>query len=101
LVSGTREDDLAGALTYYFDARQRVQRITFLGSTGDADKLIGLLAGRFRFGRRLTNHPGLFRYEVPETKGPAKSFLELRLARPTDAYHRFDVKLALERPEKG
>ena len=36
LISGTREGDLAGSLTYYFNIQQRLQRITFQGSTGDA-----------------------------------------------------------------
>lgn len=36
LVTGTGEADLAGSLTYYFNARQKVQRITFCGTTGDA-----------------------------------------------------------------
>jgi len=33
LVSGTTANDLAGALTYYFNSRQQVQRITFQGTT--------------------------------------------------------------------
>jgi len=101
LVTGTQPDDLTGALTYYFDARQQVRRITLQGTTGDGRRLIQLLVGRFHFGRRLTNDPGIVRYEVPESRGPARSFLELRMAKPTDAHHRFDVSLVMERPEKG
>ena len=40
LVSGTADGDLAGSLTYYFNSQQRVQRITFIGSTGDARPLV-------------------------------------------------------------
>jgi hypothetical protein len=99
LVSGSAEDDLAGSLTYYFNARQQVARITFQGTTGDARKLIRLLISRYGFGRRITNDPALFRYEVPVTKGPVQSYLDLRLDRPKDAYRRFDVTLVIERPE--
>ena len=99
LLSGAAEDDLAGSLTYYFNARQQVARITFQGTTGDARKLIRLLIARYGFGRRMTNDPVLFRYEVPVTKGPAKSYLDLRLDRPKDSYRRFDVTLVIERPE--
>ena len=99
LVSGSAEDDLAGSLTYYFNARQQVARITFQGTTGDARKLIRLLISRYNFGRRITNDPSLFRYEVPVAKGPVQSYLDLRLDRPKDAYRRFDVTLMIERPE--
>ena len=98
LFTGTAEDDLAGALTYYFNSLQQVQRITFQGTTGDAAKLIRLVRSRFQFGRRLANDPGLIRYEAPAGQGPAKSFLDIRMTRPTDAFHRFDVALAIERP---
>jgi len=101
VLTGAGEDDLAGALTYYFNPRQQVQRITFRGTTGDPGKLIRLLADRFRFGRRLTNDPGLFRYEVAEPSGPAKSYLDIRLLRPTDPAHRFEVSLVVERPKEG
>jgi hypothetical protein len=99
VLTGAGEDDVAGALTYYFNARQQVQRITFYGTTGDPDKLIRLLAARFHFGRHLTNNPGLFRYEVAEPKGPAQSYLEIRLVRPSEPAQRFDVSLVIERPE--
>jgi len=98
LFTGTAEDDLAGALTYYFNSRQQVQRITFQGTTGDAGKLVRLVRSRFRFARRLADDPTVIRYETPAGQGPAKSFLDIRMIRPTDAFHRFDVTLALERP---
>ncbi|MFO0817836.1 MAG: DUF6690 family protein [Pirellulales bacterium] len=40
VVTGTRVDDLAGSLTYYFDSLRQLQRITFKGSTGDARRVI-------------------------------------------------------------
>jgi hypothetical protein len=97
LVTGTSESDLAGSLTYYYNSHQRVQRITFYGATGDAGRLIQLMSTRFGLGRRLTNDPGLFRYEVPAATGAPKSFLTLRLARPQEPLRRFDVALVLER----
>ena len=99
LVTGTQVDDLAGSLTYYFNAAQRVQQITLEGTTGDATKLLRLLVGRYGFGRRLTNDPGLFRYEVPAASGPPKSFLDLRLVQPNDPYRRYQIELVVERPE--
>ena len=98
LFTGTAEDDLAGALTYYFNSRQQLQRITFQGTTGDAAKLIRLMRSRFQFARRLADDPTVIRYEAPAGGGPAKSFLDLRMIRPTDPFHRFDVTLSIERP---
>jgi hypothetical protein len=100
LVTGTASDDLVGSLTYYFNAQQKLQQITFEGATGDGNKLLRLLIGRYRFGRRLTNDPGLFRYEVPAAKGPATSFLNVRLVQPNDPYRRFHVELVIERPDE-
>jgi len=101
VLTGASQEDLAGAMTYYFNPRQKVQRITFQGTTGDPGKLIRLVTEKFRFGRRLTNNPGLFRYEVAEPKGPPKSYLDIRLVRPTDPAHRFEVSLVVETPEEG
>lgn len=42
IVTGTRQDDLAGTLTYYFDRSDRLQRITIHGFTGDPKRLIGI-----------------------------------------------------------
>jgi hypothetical protein len=40
VVTGTRPDDIAGSLTYYFDPHHRVQRITFEGLTRDPRRLL-------------------------------------------------------------
>src|SRR5208282_1027267 len=64
LVTGTARQDLAGSLTYYFNAEQRLQEITFIGSSGDPRPLIGLLSNRFHLTRRLVNDPGLVVYEA-------------------------------------
>jgi len=40
IVTGTRADDMAGTLTYYFDRRGTLQRLTVHGFTGDPAKLV-------------------------------------------------------------
>ncbi len=40
LVTGTRPDDVAGSLTYYFDKHHQLQRITFEGLTRDPRRLL-------------------------------------------------------------
>jgi hypothetical protein len=102
LVTGTGQDDLAGSLTYYFNPAQQVQRITFSGTTGDTRKLVHFVTTSCGFARRVTNDPSLFIYEIPEPRGPAKSVLQIRPARVLTAnlpYQRFEVELAIERPQ--
>jgi hypothetical protein len=47
LASGTRSDDVAGSLTYYFNEHHQLQRITFLGQTGDARRLLAAVVTRY------------------------------------------------------
>lgn len=103
LVTGTARDDLAGALTYYFNPRQEMQRLTFHGTTGDARKLVHLVTTRYGLARRLTNDPGMFLYERQAANGEAKSFLWIRPAavvKANDPLGRLEVALLLERPEE-
>ncbi|HLJ10279.1 MAG TPA: DUF6690 family protein [Planctomycetaceae bacterium] len=54
LVTGTSESDLAGSLTYYFDGKPRLRRITFLGTTANPQRLIDFLSQNYGF-RRFQN----------------------------------------------
>ena len=76
LVSGTQISDVAGSLTYYFNARQQVQRITLRGTTGDPSALVNLLASRYHFARRLTNDPGIILYEAVDPEQSADRYAE-------------------------
>src|SRR5581483_3994604 len=100
LVTGTKESDLAGSLTYYFAPDQRVQRITFIGKSGDPSPLVALLTSRYRFKRKIVDDPSLALYQV---KRGWKTLSEMRI-RPAssitadDPYGRFEVALVIERP---
>jgi len=101
LVTGTGTSDLAGSLTYYFNAQHRVQLITFHGTTADTRKLVQLLLTRHRFTRRLTNDPGMFVYEVADDRGKISSFARIRTAgtiKSNRPQTRFEVDLVLTRP---
>jgi hypothetical protein len=50
LVTGINPDDIAGSLTYYFDAQHRVRRIRLHGVTGDERTLVAI--GTKHFGLR-------------------------------------------------
>jgi hypothetical protein len=102
LVTGTAENDVAGALTYYFNPQQQVQQITFRGTTGDWRKLAATLTSQHRLTRRLTNDPGLVVFESVHPNGKPASACTIRpvpVVTIADPYHRFDVDLVLERPQ--
>ena len=60
LVTGVNATDLFGALTYYFDARQTVQKITFQGWSGDPTNLINFMRSAYRFRRQPSSSAGLY-----------------------------------------
>ena len=47
LVTGTQIHDLAGSLTYFFDATGKVERISFKGNTGDTTKVVMLAVQKY------------------------------------------------------
>lgn len=100
VVTGTAPGDLAGALTYYFNSGQQVERITFHGTTGDAAPLINLMTRQYRMVRRPVNDPGLLFFEAAYGEGRPNSFVRIRSAGTIDAsdpYHRFEVDLVMQR----
>ena len=102
LVTGTGVDDLAGSLTYYFDANQQLQRITFQGTTGDFNRLTHMLATRFEMAHKPTADPALVLVESRRRWG-TKEVSQLRIrdaaiASTADAHRRFQLALVLERP---
>jgi hypothetical protein len=100
-VSGTTENDIAGSLSYYFDEAQRLQRLTFHGSTGDAGRLVRYLMSQHRFERRRSDDVGTYLYQVPQD-GQALSELLVKTApvvSTTNRFARFEVWLQMRKPE--
>ncbi len=102
LVTGTTPADLAGALTYYFNPEQHVQRITFRGTTGDVRRLVQILTTRYMFTRRLTNDPGVVLYEGLNAEGQPTNVMRIRAAwvvKANDPYRRFEIDLVMDQPK--
>ena len=101
LVTGTKLDDLAGSLTYYFDHQQRVRRVTFTGNTGDPDRLVKLVTERFRFKVVPSQGAGMF---LAHWNGRPTSALRITHApviRSADPLSQFTVDLEINLPEMG
>jgi hypothetical protein len=79
LITGLREDDLAGSLTYYFTPSQHCAKLTFIGSTGDPTRFIQFMTSRFGFKPFTNGEPGVMRYEI-RWNGSAQSELTIRSA---------------------
>jgi hypothetical protein len=97
LVTGTDQTDLAGSLTYYFNHQRYVEKITFMGTTGDYRRLLGMLTTHYGFVSRPTNTPGVILFEVPSSE----SYLWVRPAdvlRADQPLKQFEVSLVLQRP---
>lgn len=101
LVSGTSPGDLAGSLTYYFSADQKLAKITFNGTTGDVAPLVHWLQTQVDFRPTVPDDPRLTQFQVRKF-GKVTSELRVRPARVVRADHaqaRFEVDLRMQHPE--
>jgi hypothetical protein len=60
VVTGKQPSDLSGALTYYFDANDVVQRISFLGSTYDEKRLVEFMTNKYQLKKEPALGPDLY-----------------------------------------
>ncbi len=102
LVTGTRHEDIAGSLTYYFNKRQRLEKITFRGNCGDPRKLVLHVTSRYNFTRQETDDPGLFLYQT-RWNGNSRGELQIRPAKivhATSPYAKYTVSLTMINPDR-
>jgi len=96
-VSGTRETDVTGSLTYYFDRQEKLQRITFHGTTGDPRELTALLTQHLEFEKRTALNGELY------TRRWLSRTTSVCRIRPADVIHagatntRYEILLELNR----
>jgi hypothetical protein len=64
LMTGTSDSDLAGSLTYYFDGAPKMRRITFLGTTGNPQRLVEFLSRQYGFRRFQNGNARITAYRV-------------------------------------
>lgn len=98
LVTGTRADDIAGSLTYFFDAHRKLQRITLIGHTGDYQRLGQFVQSQFHLDPEPSGHAALW---VTRWNGRVRSALLVRHApvvTQADAHARYEVWLELNLP---
>jgi hypothetical protein len=97
LSTGPAESDLAGSLTYYFDSQPKLRRITFLGTTGNPQRLIQFLARQYGF-RRLSS--GDARVTTYGVRFPYSGLLKITTAEVMDrnlASNNYRIDLSIVR----
>lgn len=95
LVTGHTARDLAGALTYYFDTREQLRRITFVGTTGDARHLVEWVTRRFGF--RWRDQSGTVATYASGRFGRYRGYLRVRPVHADPADRRYDVEMVVGR----
>lgn len=98
-VSGTKLDDIAGSMTYYFDRRHRLQRITFEGLTGDERRLAAFLQRAFGMQAEPSLYAGFY---ASRWNAHLKSALIVRhapIVRSDAPYRQFEIFLEINRPD--
>jgi len=60
VVTGSDVTDLAGSLTYYFDKQNQIQRVVFVGNTGDPTRLVDFVSSEYRMTQRPSLNTGLY-----------------------------------------
>jgi hypothetical protein len=98
LVTGTANDDVAGALTYFFNEQRVVERITFYGTTGDPRRFVDTVSRLHGLKSVEAQSPGVFAYES-SSWGQPKNQLHVRpapIARAEFSRSKFQVELVLK-----
>jgi hypothetical protein len=97
LVTGTTASDLAGSLTYYFDAQPRLRRITFLGTTGDPARVVQFVGGTFGFRRAQTGNPRVMTYRTHYRWTGSLDITPAEVLDRNQAQTNYQIELAVER----
>jgi hypothetical protein len=98
LITGTRPQDIAGSLTYYFDRQRVVQRIALDGVVGDDRYLVSVATRVFQLQPEPQAGVGIF---VSKWNGEATSALWIRrlpVVSAENPYQKFEFALELNRP---
>jgi hypothetical protein len=98
LVSGVQPNDVAGSLTYYFDQRHQLQKITFTGMTGDESRIITHLMNNFGLRPAPTLTAGLYQAQVGPNKMSTAHVNHLPVVRASATNARRELAIELFRP---
>ncbi|TWU13786.1 hypothetical protein CA54_26210 [Symmachiella macrocystis] len=96
LVTGIDDTDLAGSLTYYFDTRQRLRRITFVGTTGNPLRLTHFMTQQYGFRRVVNQDPRRESYAGGPKLGGYYSITPMELIDRDESHSNFSIDLRID-----
>jgi len=99
-VSGTKLDDVAGALTYYYDKTHQLQRITLHGFTGDERRLAAFVQNSFGLQPTPSLYAALY---MAKWNGKPMSAMVVRMApvvMSSSPHSRLEILLEINRPSQ-
>ena len=103
ISTGPEPSDLVGSLTYYFDNRLELEKITFEGYTGDLDRLLISLK-YYNLTKRITSDPSALLYLSEPLSDNRRSFLKsyfrLQSHDKNEPNKRYWLTIELYPPEK-
>jgi len=102
VVTGTAMTDVAGSLSYYFNAQGRVDKLRFHGRTADTTQLVAIAQRQFGM-RPQPSLPGEQLFQTPSS-GYALCELKTRpepVLRSESPHNSFVVDLEINRPGTG
>jgi hypothetical protein len=97
LVTGTDPGDIAGSLTYYFDERHELARITLSGITGDETRIIAVATQQFGLRAVPTLAAGLYVTGDPARPTSSLQVSHLPMVKTANSYARAEIALDLRR----
>jgi len=97
LVTGIEQTDLAGSLTYYFDTRQQLRRITFVGTTANPLRLSQFMMNQYGFRRVVNNDPRRESYTGGQAVRGYLSIAPSELIDRNSSTMNFTIELRMER----
>ncbi|MCA9149171.1 MAG: hypothetical protein KDA92_07735 [Planctomycetales bacterium] len=101
LVTGTDPDDVAGSLTYFFNAQGIAERITFVGTTGDFEPTGMYLQQLFGMQRYATTGPGIFLAFAGNQPASIMYVEDPGVQSDTHPRNRYRIEIELNAPRAG
>ena len=97
LVTGVSEDDISGALTYYFDNSGRVQRIHLVGLTGDPARIEALVTQQYKLEPSRSSFGTVYQSSWNGKLISALQVTPAAVMRTSDQLNRYKVEMELNR----
>ncbi len=101
VVTGEERDDLAGSLTYLFNEDEELQRIEFLGYTGDASTLINVMKKKFRMTKRPSTLEALYVKSLNRLPVSALRITRPKVVNASTTTHLLEIRFELNKVRLG